>query len=98
MWDISNQVAQLLEQQGVAVILSRTDNVTDVDLQPRVDLAERNNASAFVSIHANSINMSRPDVNGLQTYYYESANFAQVVATSKPRGGSPRRCRAHISL
>jgi N-acetylmuramoyl-L-alanine amidase len=83
VFDISVQVAQILEQQGVGVVMTRTDNVTDVDLQPRVDLAERYNATAFVSIHANAISMSRPDINGLQTYYYDSGlTLARVVHSS----------------
>lgn len=49
--------------------MTRTDD-REIELEPRVQLAERVNASLFVSIHANAINMSRPDVNGIETYYY----------------------------
>jgi N-acetylmuramoyl-L-alanine amidase len=35
-------------------------------------MAERMNANIFVSIHANSISLSRPDISGLETYYYSS--------------------------
>ncbi len=69
--DISQQVTQLLEQQGVQAIMTRTDD-REVSLESRVQMAERVNASLFVSIHANAINMSRPDVNGIETYYYNS--------------------------
>jgi N-acetylmuramoyl-L-alanine amidase len=69
--DISRQVAAILEQQGVQAIMTRTDD-TDLDLEPRVALAEQVNATIFVSIHANAISMSRPDVNGLEIYYYDS--------------------------
>lgn len=68
---ISKEVASLLERQGVQAVLTRRENI-DLDLEPRVALAERVNATLFVSIHANSISMSRPDVNGLETYYYAS--------------------------
>jgi N-acetylmuramoyl-L-alanine amidase len=68
---ISQEVASLLERQGVQAILTRRDNI-DLGLEPRVALAERVNATLFVSIHANAISMSRPDVNGLETYYYAS--------------------------
>lgn len=67
--DISQQVAKILEQNGVQVVMTRTDD-REIELEPRVQLAERVNASLFVSIHANAINMSRPDVNGIETYYY----------------------------
>lgn len=70
--EMSTQVARLLEQQGVQVILTRTGDY-DLDLEPRVAMANRANATVFVSIHANAISMSRPEVNGLETYYYSEA-------------------------
>ncbi len=77
--DISRQVAALLEQQGVQAIMTRTNDI-DLDLEPRVALAEQVKATVFVSIHANAINMSRPDVNGLQVYYYDSGeSFARLM-------------------
>lgn len=78
--DISLQVADLLEAQGVQVILTRQDD-REVDLEPRVQVANRARSNLFVSIHANAISMDRPDVNGLETYYYSDAGqrFAQVV-------------------
>lgn len=69
--DISLQVANLLEAQGMTVVMTRNQDVA-VDLEPRVQTAERYNADVFVSIHANAINLSRPDVNGSETYYYRS--------------------------
>lgn len=68
IFPISMRVAQLLEQQGVTVVMTRSDDRT-VDLQARVDIAERARANVFVSIHANSISLSRPDVNGIESYY-----------------------------
>lgn len=77
---ISRQVAALLEQQGIQVVMTRSDD-RELDLAPRVRIAEQANANVFVSIHANAINMSRPDVNGLETYYNSSAGqrLAQVI-------------------
>ncbi|MEP0917616.1 N-acetylmuramoyl-L-alanine amidase [Leptolyngbya sp. DQ-M1] len=69
--DISRRVQANLERGGVQVVMTRNAD-TDLDLQPRVDIAQRANATAFVSIHANAISMSRPDVNGLETYYFQS--------------------------
>lgn len=78
---ISRRVAAILEQNGVQAVLTR-DSDFFVELQGRVDIAERANASLFVSIHANAIG-DRPDVNGLETYYYESGNrLAQAVHNS----------------
>ncbi len=69
--DISRQVATLLQQQGVQVVMTRNGEQF-VDLAPRVSIAERANADIFVSIHANAISMSRPEVNGAETYYFSS--------------------------
>ncbi len=80
--DISRQVNRFLEQQGVQVIMTRNGEY-DLDLQPRVDIAERANASVFVSIHANAISLARPDVNGIETYYYSSGKgLAQSIHQS----------------
>ncbi|MGB3266143.1 MAG: N-acetylmuramoyl-L-alanine amidase [Microcoleus sp.] len=93
--DISYQVARLLEQQGVQAVMTRTDD-SEIDLQPRVSLAERVNATLFVSIHANAINMSRPDVNGIETYYFDSGkDLARVIHASilDGTGAADRRVR-----
>lgn len=79
---ISLRVASLLEQQGVQVVMTRKSDYF-VTLQGRVDIAERANATLFVSIHANAISMSRPDVNGLETYYFSSGRgLAQSIHNS----------------
>ncbi len=75
---IAQRVAALLEQQGIEAILTRTDDYF-VDLAPRVDMARQDHADLFVSIHANSIE-HRPDVNGLETYYFSSGQrLAQTI-------------------
>ncbi|BAU05516.1 N-acetylmuramoyl-L-alanine amidase [Fischerella sp. NIES-3754] len=78
---IGRRVAAILEQNGYQAVLTR-DSDYFVELQGRVDIAERANATLFVSIHANSVDQ-RPDVNGLETYYYDSGyRLAQVVHNS----------------
>lgn len=64
---IGLQVASLLEKRGINAVLTRSDD-RFVDLAPRTALANRIGAKAFVSIHANSIGLGRPGVNGLETY------------------------------
>ncbi|PSB25644.1 N-acetylmuramoyl-L-alanine amidase [Stenomitos frigidus ULC18] len=84
--DIGQKVAAMLEQQGIQAIITRPDD-RDLDLEPRVQLAERANATVFVSIHANSINLSRQDISGLETYYYQSGlNLARVIHQSVLEG------------
>jgi N-acetylmuramoyl-L-alanine amidase len=76
---IAKRVASILESRGYATKLTR-DSDYFVGLDDRVDMANRYDATIFVSIHANSID-GRPDVNGLETYYYgsEGAKLAEVV-------------------
>lgn len=80
--DIGRQVTALLQQQGVSVLITRNGEY-DLDLEPRVQMAEQANATVFVSIHANSIDLSRTDVSGLETYYYQSGQvLAQTIHQS----------------
>ena len=76
---ISLDVAEILGKQGIDVIMTR-DNDNFISLEGRTDLANDLDADLFVSIHANSINLSRPDVNGLETYYYQSGRrLAELI-------------------
>ena len=93
--DIGRQVASLLEKQGIQAVLTREDD-RDLDLEPRVQLAKQVNAALFVSIHANSIDLSRPDISGLETYYYDSGlALAQSIHASilQATGMPDRRVR-----
>jgi N-acetylmuramoyl-L-alanine amidase len=65
---IALRVAKILNEKGVATQLTR-DSDYFVGLDQRVIMSRNAGASIFVSIHANSID-NRPDVNGLETYYY----------------------------
>ncbi len=92
---MSHRVRDLLEEQGVRVIMTREDNRT-MDLQPRVELANRVNANLFVSLHANAISMSRPDVNGIETYYFQTGEqLARTLHSSllDATGGPDRGVR-----
>lgn len=98
---ISKRVAAILEQNGVQTILTR-DSDFFVELQGRVNIAERANATLFVSIHGNSVGR-RPDVNGLEVYYYDSGyglaevvrrSILQNISTIKDRG--TRKARFYV--
>jgi N-acetylmuramoyl-L-alanine amidase len=79
---IAYEVATILEASGVRVLLTRADD-REIDLDPRVQIAERAEADLFVSIHANSISLDRPDINGLETYYYSTGfRLAQLIHES----------------
>ncbi len=98
---IAQQVADLLEEQGIRAVLTRSDD-REVELEPRVDLADSVGADLFVSIHANAISLSRPDVNGIETYYYDtggalasSIHNSLVAATGMPDRGV-RQARFYV--
>lgn len=79
---ISLEVARILEQQGVSVLLTR-DRDYFVTLQGRTQMANQAGADAFVSIHANAVSSQRPEVNGVETYYYSSGRrLAEVIQNS----------------
>lgn len=77
---ISQQVARILEQQGIQVRMTR-DSDYFVSLEGRTQMANRINADVFVSIHANSAGMNKPQVSGYETYYYtsQSRNLANTI-------------------
>ena len=76
--DVALQVAQLLQARGVTVSMTRTSEV-DVDLPPRVTLANSIGANVFVSLHANALSMDRPDVNGVETFYFEGGSSRDLA-------------------
>jgi N-acetylmuramoyl-L-alanine amidase len=78
VFSVSSQVAQQLRRKGINAVLTRKGD-QEIDLAPRVATAVRIKADLFVSIHANSISLSRPDINGLETYYYASAQGRRLA-------------------
>ena len=94
--DVSRNVSKYLSSKGVKVLMTRKSEI-DLDLPPRVARANRFNADAFVSIHANASRGNRRDVNGLETYYYSGyrglnlaknihKQITKVAYTSPDRG------------
>ncbi len=80
VFSISQQVAQILQQNGVQAVMTRLDDRT-VELEPRVDMANRMNATLFVSIHANAA--TNAAASGIETYYYSSGDrLAQYIHNS----------------
>ncbi|MEM6251507.1 MAG: DUF3747 domain-containing protein [Cyanobacteria bacterium P01_D01_bin.156] len=98
---ISRRVRSTLEQRGYRVAMTRNSDV-EVDLQPRVDIAERANATVFVSIHANAISLSRPEVNGLETYYFSTGRSlaqsiqSRVLRSTNLRDRGVRQARFYV--
>ncbi|MFZ4451121.1 N-acetylmuramoyl-L-alanine amidase [Salibacterium aidingense] len=63
--DVALRVQSKLEDEGVNVVMTRTDD-TFVTLSGRVSIAERANADSFVSIHANAASAA---AEGAETFY-----------------------------
>ncbi len=79
---IGQKVAEILRKNGVSAVLTRNSDFF-VSLQGRVDMSDKANADLFVSIHANSLGLSRPDVSGLEVYYYNTGKqLADTVRRS----------------
>ena len=93
--DVSKQVKNLLSEKGIKVRMTRNNEV-DLDLPPRVSIANRTDADIFVSIHANASRGKRRDINGLETFYYTgwkgrllAKNIQKQILKVSP--GSPDR-------
>ncbi len=67
--DVSRILTKLLLEKGVRVKMTRSNEV-DLDLSPRVALANRTKADIFVSIHANASRGKKRNINGIETFYY----------------------------
>jgi N-acetylmuramoyl-L-alanine amidase len=93
--DVSKRVKKLLSEKGVMVKLTRNNEI-DLDLPPRVAIANKTDADIFVSIHANASRGKRRDINGLETFYYTgwrgrllAKNIQKQILKVSP--GSPDR-------
>ncbi|NBD33890.1 MAG: AMIN domain-containing protein [Cyanobacteria bacterium] len=76
---ISHHVRKTLQSNGLQVKMTRWDD-RFISLGGRTAMANREDADLFISIHANAISMSRPDVNGTETFYYSSGRaLAQAI-------------------
>ncbi|MEN3370211.1 MAG: N-acetylmuramoyl-L-alanine amidase [Verrucomicrobiota bacterium] len=64
--DVAHRVERLLQQRGLAVLLTRTDD-TYIPLEGRVSLANDQPACVFVSIHFDEA--TRAAATGVETYY-----------------------------
>ncbi|MDN5347250.1 MAG: N-acetylmuramoyl-L-alanine amidase [Clostridia bacterium] len=65
---IAAQLANILKNEGVEVILTRNGDRTPLSLYGRAELANEVGADAFVSIHCNA--SPNPAIDGTATYFY----------------------------
>lgn len=76
---ISSKVAELLNQLGYTVILTRTTDVNK-GLVERARVAARNNAQVFVSVHFNDD--ENPSVQGTETWVHPTATHESKLLAS----------------
>lgn len=77
---VSRYLAQYLANDRVGVALTRSHDL-EVLLQPRVDVAQQNNAGLFVSVHCNSVAAPQASARGIETYYAtpQSKELAETI-------------------
>jgi N-acetylmuramoyl-L-alanine amidase len=86
---ISQEVASILERQGIQVIMTRKSDYF-VSLEGRTVMANQAGADLFVSIHANSMGKGRPDVSGFEIYYYGNRGLSDAIHRSVTRSVNVR--------
>ncbi|WP_271251806.1 N-acetylmuramoyl-L-alanine amidase [Pseudanabaena sp. Chao 1811] len=77
--EISKYLGGILQQMGYSVIYTRTNDI-DLDLEPRVQIAENARADAFVSVHVNSLDVNASSVSGVETYHARGSTVGQELA------------------
>lgn len=78
--DVSLRLADMLRRAGATVVMTRETDI-NVNLAPRVSIAQAVNADVFVSVHANA--HPNPAIGGIETYYYQhkaSGNTSRLLA------------------
>jgi len=81
----------LLKQQGVEVVLTRRTN-TFVSLEERTEIANREGADLFLSIHANA--SADTSARGVETYFLNfAANPEAEAVAARENAGAARNMR-----
>ncbi|GBF75915.1 N-acetylmuramoyl-L-alanine amidase [Paenibacillus sp. 598K] len=78
--NVALKIQKLLDHDpNMEVVFTRTDD-RFIKLGDRAPVANKINADAFISIHANSVE-NAPSANGTESYYYEvaSKSFTQII-------------------
>lgn len=80
---IAKQLKTLLEEQGIEVVMTRTDDTVladskGEDLKKRVELINENEPDLAVSIHQNSYTSS--EVKGAQVFYHRDSEGGKAAA------------------
>lgn len=80
-WAVAEQLKPLLEAKGAIVLLTRPDNMMAMALNQRAPVANRVEADAFISIHADSV-APNTQPSGRKVFYY-APSTTPTLATQK---------------
>lgn len=105
---IAQKLQEALKNAGACAFLTRNGDVEldrnlSVDLSKRVDLAGRNSADFFISIHCNAVSSSKK-VSGIETFYHGNDPNGRALAYCihpellKTTGLPDRKVRSDTSL
>lgn len=86
--DISTRVAELLENEGFEVLMTRTNDVF-IPLEERTAIANSKGADLFVSIHVNASRSAKP--RGIETYYLNLATSPDAAEVAARENASTTR-------
>jgi N-acetylmuramoyl-L-alanine amidase len=77
---IALRLGRVFQQMGYSVVYTRTEDI-DLDLEPRVRIAERVNAEVFVSVHANALEARSSEISGVETYHARGSSISRQLAS-----------------
>ena len=75
---VGQRLQKSLQAAGARVLMTRTSPDQRVGLIPRSDMANKNEADLFISIHGNAA--SNKNAKGIQVYYYAPEGNANLYA------------------
>lgn len=78
---VAYRVRDLLTAQGITVIMTvPDDDLNDVPLRKRTDIANAADADVFVSFHANALKNTWTEHRGWEIYYKPNDSFSKTLA------------------
>ena len=98
---IGLELEEILKSQGINVVMTRECD-GNVSLDDRVDIAKKNNANIFISIHLNSIGdieMNNHKNRGTSIYYYNnnSKKLAQILESTITKSAGTKKNGIHTA-
>ncbi len=92
--DVALRLEKLLQKEsGVEVVLTRRTDVY-VPLEERTEIANRQNADMFLSIHANA--SRNPDARGIETFFLSFASSPEAESVAARENSASTREMHHL--